>query len=122
MLLDYKKIFETHVSEEFRRESGVIDYLKSEEAIAVFVPEIWNRLAGFTELELEFRDDMPTNMRPSARPINSTLYQNALQEFERLRAYIFTDSDSEVAYPRVVAPKATTPFIRLYGDYREINK
>ena len=41
--------------------------------------------------------------------------ENAKAEFTRLQNYIYADSNSP-------APKATTPFIRLCGDYREINK
>ena len=47
---------------------------------------------------------------------------NAKLEFFRLKQYIYVDSDSHIASPLVIAPKATHPFIRLCGDYRKINK
>ena len=38
-----------------------------------------------------------------------------------MRTYFYAPSTSTIASPRVVAPKATAPFIRLCGDYRQIN-
>ena len=48
--------------------------------------------------------------------------ENAKAEFTRLKNYIYADSNSPIASPLVIAPKATTPFIRLCGNYRKINK
>ena len=39
-----------------------------------------------------------------------------------MRGYFYTVSNSAVASPLVMAPKATKPFIRFWGDYVEINK
>ena len=36
--------------------------------------------------------------------------------------YMYEDSDSAIAVPLVVAPKATSPFIRICGDYVWLNK
>jgi hypothetical protein len=36
--------------------------------------------------------------------------------------YMYVDSDSPIAVPLVVAPKATAPFIRICGDYVWVNK
>ena len=38
-----------------------------------------------------------------------------------MRTYLYAPSTSTIASPLVVAPKATAPFIRLCGDYRQIN-
>ena len=38
-----------------------------------------------------------------------------------MKTYFHEVSTSPIACPLVVAPKATTPFIRLCGDYRPIN-
>jgi hypothetical protein len=65
---------------------------------------------------------MPTTKKPKARPINQRLYQNAHQEFKRLCKYMYEVHDGPIASPMVVAPKATNPFIRICGDYREINQ
>ena len=48
--------------------------------------------------------------------------ENAKNELSRLKKYIYVDSNSPIASPLVIAPKATTPFIRLCGNYREINE
>ena len=41
---------------------------------------------------------------------------------ERMFTYMYDDSDSPIAVPLVVAPKATAPFIRICGDYVWTNK
>lgn len=99
----------------------IMDLLCSEEAMDVFAPLEWNGLlvepATFT-----VRGALPKRMTPKARPIRPTLYDNALKEFNRLRKYFYTESDSPIASPLVIAPKATAPFIRFCGDYREVNE
>jgi len=39
----------------------------------------------------------------------------------RMCQYMFLPSDSPIASPLVIAPKATDPFIRICGDYRPVN-
>ena len=60
--------------------------------------------------------------RIRSRPINPNLYENARKEFDRLKKYMYKDSTSPWASPLVIAPKATTPFIRFCGDYRWLNQ
>ena len=60
--------------------------------------------------------------RPHSRMVSPKLMDNAKLEFSCLKQYIYADSDSHIASPLVIAPKATTPYISLCGDYREINK
>jgi hypothetical protein len=38
---------------------------------------------------------------------------------QRMRTYFYVPSNSPIASPLVVAPKAAAPFIRHCGDYRE---
>jgi len=66
--------------------------------------------------------DMPTEHRPPYRPINPKIFEATKAEFARMCKYIYTDSDSPIAVPLVVAPKATAPFIRICGDYVWINQ
>ena len=54
--------------------------------------------------------------------INPSLYDNAENEFKRLKTYFYVPSDSSIASCLVTAPKATAPFIRLFGDYVTINR
>ena len=67
------------------------------------------------------RGDLPKRLSPRTRPVRPDLYETAKKEFERLRQYFYTESDSPHASPLVIAPKATSPFIRFCGDYRIIN-
>ena len=64
---------------------------------------------------------MPERMKPPARPVNPRLFAHAEKEHARLRGYMYRDSNSPIASPLVIAPKATKPFIRFCGDYRQIN-
>ena len=47
---------------------------------------------------------------------------NAKKEFDMLYKYFYVESESPIASPLVIAPKATQPFIRFCGDYRKVNK
>jgi len=57
-----------------------------------------------------------------AQQVNIRVFQHAKVEFEWMYTYMYLYSDSPIASPLVVAPKATKPFIRLYGDYRWVNQ
>ena len=70
---------------------------------------------------LEVKPGMPDHLKARARPVRAALFQDAKTEFDRMRTYFYEKSTSPIACPLVVAPKATTPFIRLCGDYRPIN-
>jgi RNase H-like domain found in reverse transcriptase len=112
----------THVSADMAAACPqVLDLLRSPVALDVFAPMEWNGLdvapATFT-----VRGQLPARLTPKARPIRPSLYDSAAKEFARLRKYFYTDSESPVASPLVIAPKATAPFIRFCGDYREVNK
>ena len=73
-------------------------------------------------IELEFAEDMPTSHKPKARPMNPKTKEAAEKEFNRMSTYMYVDSDSPIACPLVIAPKATAPFIRICGDYIWVNK
>ena len=52
----------------------------------------------------------------------STNIWTAKEEFDRMMKYFYVKSESPIASPLVVAPKATKQFIRICGDYRRVNK
>jgi len=114
---DYREMFQSHIADEWRSDPRVMEILNSEEALEVFVPKEWRGIQGFEPVEFEFRDDMPTEHRPPYRPINPKLFEPTKKEFARMCEYMYVDSDSPIAAPLVVAPKATAPFIRICGDY-----
>ena len=60
-------------------------------------------------------------MRARALPVRDALLKDTKAEFDRMLQYFFIRSNSPIASPIVVAPKATSPFIRLCGDYRQVN-
>lgn len=119
---DYREMFKDHVAEDWKLNTNVLDILLSKEALQVFVPKEWTGISGFEPVEFEWLHDMPTEHRPPYRPINPKLFNDTKKEFERMCQYMYRDSDSAIAVPLVVAPKATTPFIRICGDYVWINK
>ena len=120
-IAEFKDMFTEHVSEEFRKETKVLNLLMSK-GLKVFVPEEWTGIKGVVPLDLKTRDTLPHRMKPRARPINPRLWEAAEKEFFRLRGYMYSESRSPWASCLVVAPKATKPFIRFCGDYVEINK
>ena len=73
-----------------------MEFLKSEIAIDVFVPKVWQGLSGVEPVEFEWDPDMPTEHRPHARPINPKLYDNAKAEFTRMEKYMYENSDSPI--------------------------
>ena len=119
----YKDLINTHVSSQFLLAvPDLADFLTSDIALSVFVPEHWTGITGITPIDLQFSEQLPLSLRPKARPVNPSLYDNAEKEFKRLQTYFYVPSDSSIASCLVIAPKATAPFIRLCGDYVTINR
>ena len=119
---EHRRDIQDHVSAAMAQACpAVMDLMTSDKALDVFSPMEWNGLdvepATFT-----LRNGLPKRMTPKARPVRPELYDTAHKEFERLRKYFYVDSDSSIASPLVIAPKATKPFIRFCGDYRQINE
>jgi RNase H-like domain found in reverse transcriptase len=119
----YKDLISTHVSTQFLSAAPeLLDFLSSDLALSVFVPQQWTGITGIPPIDLQFSDQLPLSLRPKARPVNPSLYDNAEKEFKRLQTYFYVPSDSSIASCLVIAPKSTAPFIRLCGDYVTINK
>ena len=119
----YKDSISTHVSSGFLLAvPDLLNFLTSDIALSVFVPEHWTGITGIPPIDLTFSEQLPFSLRPKARPVNPSLYDNAEKEFKRLQTYFYVPSDSSIASCLVIAPKATSPFIRLCGDYVTINK
>ena len=85
------------------------------ESIAVFVPKEWTGIKDLVPLELQLKPDMPAVHKCHARTINPKILEPTRKVMERMRTYMYDDSDSPIAVPLVVAPKATAPFIRICG-------
>lgn len=120
-LEEFIKQIPEHVSEEFRNGTKVVDML-TDWGYKAFIPQNWTGINGLEPFSCEFKPDMPEHHRPSARPINPRLYENAKKEFDRLSKYFYVPSDSAIASCLVIAPKATAPYIRFCGDYVWVNQ
>ena len=99
----------------------VLELLTSDLALDVFVPREWNGMK-VPPLHFTTRGELPTVMKPPLRPVKPALLTTAKAELERLKQYFYVESDSPIASPLVIVPKATQPFIRFCGDYRKINE
>jgi hypothetical protein len=66
---DYLALHETHISPEMKAETDILDYLKTEEVIKVFVPTEWTGIKGIPPPQVEGKDDLPPMMKPKARPL-----------------------------------------------------
>ena len=56
---------------------------------------------------LDVKPGIPDFLKARARPVREALYQDAKNEFDRMRTYFYEPSTSSIACPLVIAPKAT---------------
>jgi hypothetical protein len=123
---EYYNELETHISPEMRKAvPRIMDIMTTPEALETFSPSAWNGLK-VKPIDFETAPGMPTSMPVKSRPIRQDLYAHAKLEFDRLVKYFYESGrdkcTSAIASPLVIAPKATSPFIRFCGDYREVNE
>ena len=119
---EYMDLLPKHVSEGMAKACPkVFDLLQSHMAQEIFAPSRWDGMKVAPAV-MDILSPLPSRLCPAARPVRPALYAAAKQEYERPRQYFYTDSRSPIASPLVIAPKATAPFIRFCGDYREVIK
>lgn len=118
---EFRQCIDKQVNPEFMKRTKVKEMLE-DWGFKAFVPSNWEGIKGIEPLELEWRSDMPDHIDSVSRYINPKLMDQATKEFERMKGYFYEPSTSPITSPLVIAPKATSPFIRLCGDYREPNK
>lgn len=120
--IEYLAMLDEHISDGMKKAvPQVLTLLQSDLAIKVFVPATWNGIS-VAPVTMQVVGDLPARMYARPRPVRSELYESAKKEFDRLRKYFYVDSDSPIASPLVIAPKATYPYIRFCGDYRRVNE
>ena len=112
---------ESRIDSGFAQATQILRYLKTE-AIDVFVPRDWTGIKGIALIRLEFLEKPPKRMKPASRRIPAAILEATKKEFQRLLTYFYEPSNSSITSPIVIAPKATSPFVRICGDYRLINK
>jgi RNase H-like domain found in reverse transcriptase len=111
----------THVTPAIRSACpAIMELLQSDLAYDVFVPSTWKGI-DMPPYHLSVKPGMPDHLKARPRPIRDALFQDAKKEFDRMQSYFYEKSSSPIACPLVIAPKATAPFIRFCGDYRDIN-
>jgi len=119
---EYHDILLDHVDKNMLKHCPkIMDRLKEMDCINTFAPEKWDGMK-VAPATLETLPNMPKEIHARARPIRQEQYEHAKEEYKRLTAYFYEKSNSPIASPLVIAPKATAPFIRFCGDYREVNK
>jgi hypothetical protein len=57
--IDFHKELSSRVSSDYSRVPGAVDFLHSNVAVRVFVPNNWTGINGIEPVELQFRDDFP---------------------------------------------------------------
>ena len=117
---EFLSLLETHVHKNFADATPIIKLLQSK-GIKVFVPSNWDGIKGVPDIDLQFKEGMPTKLKPPPRRINPKLTGHAKKEFDRLMKYFYRLSNSDIASCLVIAPKATPPYIRFCGDYVIVN-
>jgi hypothetical protein len=118
---EFLSTVESRVDSGFAQATQIVRYLKTE-AMDVFVPTAWNGIKGIELIQLEFLEKPPRRMKPPTRRVPAAIYEVTKKEFQRLLTYFYEPSNSSITSPIVIAPKSTTPFVRICGDYRLINK
>jgi hypothetical protein len=119
-LKEYHDLLDTHVDKEFSAATPILQLLR-DEGVKAFVPQNWDGIKGIPPIELRWKDGLPASLKPRARPVNPRLFEDAQREFNRLLKYFYEPSTSPHASCLVIAPKATSPYIRFCGDYVTIN-
>ena len=118
---DYMRQLKEHITPEMIKEvPEILDLMMSDIAVTTFVPGTWEGL-DIPPVDFKIVGILPSSMKAKARPIPHQLLPSAKKEMTRMCQYMYLSSNSPIASPLVIAPKATDPFIRICGDYRPIN-
>jgi hypothetical protein len=116
--IDFMEKYPSRLGAEARAIPRVHEVMKDNRR--AFIPQSWEGIKDIV-FTISWKKDMPDMRKPRARPINPKLFANVEKEFKRLCTYMYEPYDGPIASPLAVAPRATSPFIRICGDYREIN-
>ena len=120
-MVTYKSLLNDHVDPKMREVTQIMKLLNTKWVMDVFVPPEWTGIRG-KPIDIEFTPDLPSSLKPEARPVNPKLLETANNEFLRLCQYMLVRSNSNHASPIVIASKDQPPYIRIVGDYRVINQ
>ena len=128
----YERDIQAHVNDEMIRSTNILQLLRGKGKKVFIHDGLWEGIRGIEAmtnmshgLELTWKEELVANLKRSkikARPIADHLFAACKEEFERLKTYLYVDSNSDISSPLVVAPKSTPPYVRFCGDYVKINK
>ena len=119
-LADYKALFPTHIAQACIDQTDIVNVLLSPTALQVFVPRVWTGI-DWPPIHIDFDPAMPKRLIPHRARVNPILYKPLEDEVNRLKEYQLRPSNSPIASPIVVAPKATKPFIRFCYNLQKVN-
>ena len=117
---DYKALFSTHIAQACIDQTDIVNVLLSPTALQVFVPRTWTGI-DWPPIHIDFDPAMPKRIIPHRARVNPILYKPLEDEVNRLKEYQLRPSNSPIASPIVVAPKATKPFIRFCYNLQKVN-
>ena len=84
---EYLSLIPSHVHPEFLASTPLLDLLHTK-GVRVFVPQNWRGIKA-PPIELQWKEGMPTSLKPRARSINPKIFESAKVEFNRLRQYFY---------------------------------
>ncbi len=120
-IAEFKAMIPQRVHESISSSTDIVELLQTK-YLQVFVPHNWRGVQGIPAVVIDVANHIHEMKKPKARPVNPKLLANVKKEFDRLNGYFYGPSTSPYASCLVVAPKKTPPYVRLCGDYREMNK
>jgi len=115
----FHTLLNEHIDSDFMKAKPEVKELLKK-YVGCFVKEKWVGL-NLPEIVIKFKDTLPARLKPYTPRIPQNLLGHSEKEFKRMLEYFYVESDSPWASPLTVAPKGTSPFIRLCVNLRKIN-
>ena len=106
----------------------VRDILMSDLAKNQFCPAEWTGMTNIDPIDIQFSPEWDAVKQKGLGPkgtkafVNEKMKEHYYKEFQRMQKYMYEPSNSSTASRILVADKATPPFVRICGDYRNVNK
>jgi hypothetical protein len=99
-ILEYYDLFDEHVDQAMRKNTNILELLRSDLAKRAFVPQNWEGIR-MIPVRLQVKLTMPEVYKPPPRNVNPKLWEVAREEFDRLSTYFYVKSYSPRVSPLV---------------------
>eukprot|EP01032_Pedospumella_encystans_P029575 gene29575-33395_t len=119
---EYQDNLLPRIAPEFLEAVPQVEHLLRTKGQQACVPTDWTGIRGVEPLKIEFTPDLPLQLRTAVRRVNPKILDRAKGELDRLMTHFFKPSKSRYSVGLVIAPNATSPFVRFCGDYTRLNK